>query len=227
VTDRRPDWERVLSAACRLQQIVPSAVLVGGTATAIHTDHRHSHDADHVVADLRQRFDQVLADLESAVGWQTARINRPVQILGSLDGIESGVRQLIRISSLETEQVVIGAGHITVPTKAEMLRIKAWLAVRRNATRDYIDLAALALNIGHDRAAAALGTLDALYPQPAGQSVLQQLMKQLADPQPYDIGDAELNEYRDLAFALRDWSLVTASLRKLSVALIDDQLPAT
>jgi hypothetical protein len=29
-----PDWESVLSAAARLQQLLPDAVLVGGTATA-------------------------------------------------------------------------------------------------------------------------------------------------------------------------------------------------
>jgi len=33
-----PDWERVLSAASRLQQILPVAVLVGGTAAAVYAD---------------------------------------------------------------------------------------------------------------------------------------------------------------------------------------------
>jgi hypothetical protein len=31
-----PDWEQVLSAAARLQQLLPDAVVVGGTASAIH-----------------------------------------------------------------------------------------------------------------------------------------------------------------------------------------------
>jgi hypothetical protein len=39
---------------------------------------------------------QVLAQLESVAGWQTARVQRPIQILGSLDGILTGMRQLIR-----------------------------------------------------------------------------------------------------------------------------------
>lgn len=38
-----PDWELVLSAAARLQRILPDAVLVGGTAAAIHARHRYSH----------------------------------------------------------------------------------------------------------------------------------------------------------------------------------------
>jgi hypothetical protein len=59
-----PDWEFVLSSAARLQRILPDAVLVGGTASAIHAEHRFSRDADPVLTDLRHRFDEVLADIE-------------------------------------------------------------------------------------------------------------------------------------------------------------------
>lgn len=109
-----PDWELVLSAAARLQRILPDAVLVGGTASAIHAEHRFSRDADHVLTDLRQRFDEVLAELESVAGWKTARVQRPVQILDSLDGIETGVRQLIRDEPLETVVVDYHGARITV-----------------------------------------------------------------------------------------------------------------
>ena len=119
-----PDWERVLAAAAHLQRILPDAVLVGGTASAVYARHRLSTDADHVITDLRLRFDVILAELESAAGWQTARITRPVQILGSLDGIETGVRQLIRSAPLDVNQIEIGGETITLPTKAEILRIK-------------------------------------------------------------------------------------------------------
>ena len=71
-----PDWELVLSAAARLQRIVPQAVLVRGTAAAIHAGHRLSRDADHVLADLRSRFEAVLAQLESVAGWRTALADR-------------------------------------------------------------------------------------------------------------------------------------------------------
>ena len=97
-----PDWELVLSSAARLQRILPDAVLVGGTAAAVHAEHRFSRDADHVLSDLRRRFDEVLSMLESVAGWKTARVQRPVQIPGSLDGIETGVRQLVRNEPLET-----------------------------------------------------------------------------------------------------------------------------
>jgi len=38
-----PDWELLLSSAARLQRILPDAVLVGGTAAAIHAGHRSSY----------------------------------------------------------------------------------------------------------------------------------------------------------------------------------------
>lgn len=57
----QPDWERVLSAAARLQVLLPEAVLVGGTAAGLYARHRTSHDADHVLTDLRSPFDAVHA----------------------------------------------------------------------------------------------------------------------------------------------------------------------
>src|SRR5437016_6773305 len=90
------DWESVVAASVRLQQLVPDAVLVGGTAAALHVGHRVSLDDDHVIRDLAERFDEVLEALETTDGWVTARINRPLLILGSLAGVETGIRQLIR-----------------------------------------------------------------------------------------------------------------------------------
>jgi hypothetical protein len=125
--DTWPDWEQVLSAAARLQRILPEAILVGGTAAALYAEHRLSTDADHVLVDLRQQFDQVLADLESVAGWKTARVRRPVQILGGLDGIETGVRQLIRDEPLETTRIERFGQTLTIPTQTEILRIKGVL----------------------------------------------------------------------------------------------------
>ena len=96
LNDTLPEWEWVLASAAHLQRILPDAVLVVGSASAVYAEHCLSTNADHVLIDLQQRFDRVLAELESVAGWKTARVTRPIQILGSLDGIETGVRQLIR-----------------------------------------------------------------------------------------------------------------------------------
>jgi hypothetical protein len=47
-----PDWERLLAAERHLQSLVPGAVLVGGTAAALHAGHRKSLDG--VMTGIRQ-----------------------------------------------------------------------------------------------------------------------------------------------------------------------------
>lgn len=220
-TAARPDWELVLSSAARLQRILPDAVLVGGTASAIHAGHRFSNDADHVLTDLRHRFDEVLAQLESVAGWKTARVQRPVQILGRLDGIETGVRHLIRSEALETMLVDHRGVKITVPTAAEILRIKGVLILKRNATRDYLDFVALADHMGDEGVVHALQAFDRLYPQNNGESALQQLQVQLANALPYDLKEAELDEYRNLQPRWQDWQTVKATCAQLAIRIFD------
>lgn len=203
--DTWPEWERVLSSAARLQRILPEAVLVGGTASALYVKHRLSVDADHVLTDLKQRFDTILGELETVAGWKTARIQRPVQILGSLDGIETGIRQLIRQRPLETTQVDCFGEWVTVPTMAEMLRIKGVLILRRNATRDYLDFVALADALGEEQIVEALRDFDGFYLQANGESALQQLQIQLANPLPYDLEETDLSEYKNLVDRWRNW----------------------
>lgn len=124
-----PEWERLLSAAARLQEIVPGAVLVGGTA--------------------------------------------------------------------------------------------AVLILRRNATRDYVDLAALGDGMGQFAAAAALNSFDDLYPQSSGESSLQQLCTQLASPLPYDLEQTDLSEYRHLEARWHQWEDVASVCRDIALNAFD------
>lgn len=189
-----PDWELVLSFA-------------------IH--------ADSVLTDLCSRFDDVLKELESVAGWKTGRMQRPVQITGSLDGIETGIRQLIRAEPLETTVVNYLGERITVPAEAEILRIKGVLILRRNAARDYLDFVALADRMGEHRIALALQSFDRLYPQNNGESPLQQLQVQLAHPVPYDLEETDLGEYKSLASRWADWGAVQAACAHLAVVIFD------
>lgn len=214
-------WERVLSAAAHLQRILPEAVLVGGTASALYAEHRLSTDADHVLTDLKLRFDEVLTQLESVAGWKTARVRRPVLILGNLDGIETGVRQLIREAPLETTKVECFGQKLTVPTLEEILRIKGVLILKRNATRDYLDFVALARNTGDEKIVEALRHFDRLYPQPNHESALQQLQIQLANPLPYDLDEVNLVEYKHLDPHWHDWSAVKAASLDCAALIFD------
>jgi len=220
-SDTWPEWEQVLASAARLQRILPGAVLVGGSASALYAEHRLSSDADHVLTDLRQRFDQALAELESVAGWKTARVTRPVQILGSLDGIETGVRQLMREEPLETTQIEYRGEKLTVPTEAEILRIKGVLILKRNATRDYLDFVALAEHMGAEKMVEALRPFDRLYPQPNEESALQQMQIQLADPLPYDLEELNLAEYKHLDPRWRDWQTVKAACADSATLIFD------
>lgn len=216
-----PDWEQVLSAATRLQTLLPEAVLVGGTAAAVHAGHRLSQDADHVLPDLREHFDRILSQLESVAGWQTARVQRPVLILGNLDGIETGIRQMIRQAPLETTVLDHQGVPLTVPTVAETLRIKGVLILRRNATRDYLDFAALSEQLGEGSTADALCAFDSLYPQENGESALQQLQVQLTNPLPYDLDEIELPEYKHLDPRWHDWEKVRETCIRTAIDLFD------
>jgi hypothetical protein len=216
-----PEWDSLLSSAAHLQRILPSAVLVGGSAVALHVHHRFSRDADHVLTNLRERFDEILADLESVAGWQTARVRRPVMILGRLDGIETGVRQLIREKPLETTQAEFEGEILTVPTLAEILRIKGVLILKRNATRDYLDFVALADAMEDADVVAALMDFDELYPQPNGQSALQQLQVQLAKPLPFDLEETRLNEYKNLVPKWQEWANVESVAARIADLILD------
>lgn len=216
-----PEWDAVLSSAAHLQRVLPDAVLVGGTAAALHVGHRISVDGDHVLTDLRTRFDDILAQLESVAGWRSARVQRPVQILGSLDGIDTGVRQLRRAAPLDTMEIEHAGQRLRVPTEQEMLRIKGVLILGRNATRDYLDFAALADHLGPEHTARALERFDDLYPQPSGESALQQLQVQLANPLPFDLDETDLREYKHVAPRWQDWASVKETCARQAVMIFD------
>lgn len=223
------EWEQVLSAAAHLQRIVPGAVLVGGSASSIHAGHRFSRDDDHVVENLAERFEKVLEDLEEVAGWNTVRISPHKLILGNLDGVETGVRNLIRSEPLETEILETKGRSITIPTLNEMCRIKAYLATTRNATRDYLDFVALAERIEiefKDECDAplwrALESMDRLYPQPNGESITLQLAKQLSSPLPHDLGDGNLGTYRLISKKWRTWDAVKTAAQACAVTILEN-----
>lgn len=133
--DHLPDWEKLLAAERHLQQVVAGSVLVGGTPVALHA-------------------------LESVAGWQTNRIQRPVLIVGALDGILTGIRQLRRTMPLETEEVEGLRG----PTLEEMARIKAWLLATRYTAGDYLDTVVLCERLGEAGVAKSFRGFRSLVP---------------------------------------------------------------
>jgi hypothetical protein len=223
MTSELPPLDDVLERAAELQQIVPGAVLVGRSAAAHHAGHRQSFDHDHVVSDLATRFDTILDNLEALGDWSLARAKPGKIILGELGGIETGVRQMLRQRPLETEEIDIRGRSLTVPTEQEILRIKAWLAVSRNQTRDYLDIAALADHMGLAQAAETLRQIDAYYADvnQRDEAVATQVARQLADPRPRDPEVTEqLPAYKGLDRKWHSWASVRAVLASLAQEMV-------
>lgn len=220
-----PTLQRVLESAARLQALIPDAVLVGGAAAALHAGHRDSMDHDHVLADLAERYAEVLDAVEASDGWATSvRASRPpMTLLGSLHGVEAGLRQMRRSRPLETEVHEFAPGvNVVVPTAAETLRVKAYLIVQRNQVRDYLDVVALADHLGLDTATSVLGRIDDYYSDRSEQhgSVLTALVEALAEPAPLDDAViAELPRYRSLHPRWHEWNAVTDVCHDLALRL--------
>jgi hypothetical protein len=220
-----PDWEQLLADAALLQTKLPGAVLVGGTAAALHAHHRVSMDHDHVIRDLATHYDSAIAALESIVGWRTKRRIRGKLVLGEINSIDAGLRNQRRSAPLETITVELsGRRKLKLPTVEEMLRIKAYLVVERNATRDYLDVAALSHHLGLRESARALDRMNELYAEFAGEGgdMLSTIVVKLSSPDPYDLTEVDLDEYKGIVAPWNDWRIVESQCRSLALALLEE-----
>ena len=153
--------------------------------------------------------------LKAVAGWHTARVQRPVLILGQLDGVLTGIRQLRRTRPLETEEI----GGLRVPTLAEMARIKAWLVATRNTVRDYLDTVVLFERLGEEGLVSAMRPFDEIYRQPSAASPLAEVAEHLASAAPADRAAIDLGRYRALQPPWSDWGHVVARGRHWAAVL--------
>lgn len=145
-------------------------------------------------------------------------------LLGNLGEIQVGIRQLIRRRPLETQVVEVpGGGTVVAPMPEETLCIKAYLLVKRNQTRDYIDVAALSDRFGIGWAAATLADIDAFYDEgsPGENVVAAQVLRQLGQPRPQDSRTtANLGQYKELAPRWQSWDAVVAGCQAVADAMM-------
>lgn len=216
---RAAAWAEVLQAGVTAQRLVPGAVCVGGTAAAWYAGHRLSFDTDHLLAALRDHFEEVRAGLEARPEWKTARVQPPVLILGSLGGVEVGFRQSRRPLPVETQTVQTGAGPLVIPTLDELLGMKAFLAYDRNATRDYLDFAALSGCATPEAVLGALLKTDARYGTLQTASVGLEVAKALCAAAPFDLDESELPRYKGLGEAWHRWEATRTICRRFGLRL--------
>jgi len=223
------DWSRVVAAGVKAQQLMPGAIAVGGMAAALYAHHRVSNDTDHLLASLRDNFDATRQRLERAPEWKTARLQPPVLILGSLGGVQVGFRQSRRKDAIDSVTTQTDAGPLTLPTLDEMIGMKAYLVYARNAVRDYLDFAALASCTDEANVLASLLKSDRRYGHLQTASVGLEIAKRLCDPQPYDLSEIDLRQYKGLAPQWQSWPKISDICRRHGAAMasrmVFDQSP--
>jgi len=210
------EFDRIVHEARALQEHIPwlELVVVGGTAASLHAAHRYSLDADEVSMNLSDNYEVALGEVLRWEGWQTNRTSRPYVILGERHGVRLGIRQQIRPIALDTED----RDGLIIPTAEETLRIKAFLAFKRRAVRDYLDVAALADLLGPERTAEAISWLNVLYEGEGNQTAATKFAEAVAaDPQ--DLGKVDLRTYRGIRAPYNDWAYVADRCREIGEAL--------
>jgi len=208
-----PELAEVVRVGVRASREVPGSVALGGSVCALFAHHPESIDIDFVLTDLNKRFQEVREHLFEVPGWKEARIRVPVLILGSLDGVEVGYRQLRRSAPLETQEVETPEGTLIIPTLAEMLRVKAFLIYERDTTRDYVDFAELSCLLEPGEVVDALSVLDEKFGWEKRPSIILEVTKALVQPEPHDLGTNGFETLRFLDPKLKTWEEVAAQCR--------------
>lgn len=211
-------WENTLRAGVIAQSLV-GGIAVGGTASAIYAGHRLSADTDHLLMNLREHFDDVLEKLSESPEWKTARLKRPVLILGAISNCEVGFRQSIRSTPIDTVEVETNYGVLTVPTLDEMIGMKAYLAYHRTATRDFLDFAALSECTSESEVLESLMKLDERYGASQTNSVRLEVSRTLIKPSPVDLEGFDLAHYKALRTEWHDWSRTATICEKFGLML--------
>lgn len=207
---------------------LPSKALLGGTGT----------NGNSVVKNLTdyQPYRKVsdVADAGNDTGRAAPRAVRPIhpvtmwrgRLSVALDalrtGAEAGEPELERRSPLETTNVQLPTGdRLQIPTGAETLRMKGYLIMSRNSSRDYAEFADLADAMETPTAAVVLAGMDRYYcSEPAArQWIATQLVRRLADPQPSDTDDDNLDSEPD---PKADWETVRRRCLSVAVAMLEE-----
>jgi uncharacterized membrane protein YdfJ with MMPL/SSD domain len=126
-----------------------------------------------------------------------------------------------RRKPMETTNVLLPTGdRLQIPTGAETLRLKSYLVMSRNTTRDFSEFADLIDSMETQTAAEVLTRIDRYY---AGQRsrkqwVATQLIRRLSDPQPSDHDDESASD----PAAVADWERVRARCLEVAVAMLEE-----
>ena len=126
-----------------------------------------------------------------------------------------------RQSPMETTNVQLPTGdRLQIPTGAETLRLKSYLVMCRNTTKDFAEFAELVASMETHTAAVVLASMDRYYcgDRSRKQWVATQLVRRLADPQPSDEHDTRMSGPE----AEADWAKVRERCLSVAVAMLEE-----
>ncbi|MDV3128502.1 MMPL family transporter [Mycobacterium sp. 21AC1] len=126
-----------------------------------------------------------------------------------------------RRGPVETTNVQLPTGdRLQIPTGAETLRLKGYLIMCRNSTKDFAEFADLVDSMETLTAAQVLSGMDRYYcgQRPRNRWVATQLVRRLADPQPSDEHDVRMSGPE----AAEDWALVRQRCLSVAVAMLEE-----
>ncbi|MGH3635060.1 MAG: MMPL family transporter, partial [Mycobacterium sp.] len=157
---------------------------------------------------------------------RTVRLVHPVtlwrgRISVALDALETEASTFERRSPVETTHVQLPTGdRLQIPTGAETLRLKGYLIVSRNSSRDYAEFAELVDAMEPETAGVVLGGMDRYYccQSSRRQWIATQLVRRLADPHPSDLDDGRWSEPDGKA----DWEEVRQRCLSVAVAMLEE-----
>jgi RND superfamily putative drug exporter len=126
-----------------------------------------------------------------------------------------------RQSPMETTNVQLPTGdRLQIPTGAETLRLKSYLVMCRNTTKDFAEFAELVDSMETHSAAVVLASMDRYYcgDRSRKQWVATQLVRRLADPQPSDEHDTRMSGPE----AEAEWAKVRERCLSVAVAMLEE-----
>jgi uncharacterized membrane protein YdfJ with MMPL/SSD domain len=150
------------------------------------------------------------------------RLSVALDALGAQAAASENVQpEFERRSPVETTNVQLPTGdRLQIPTGAETLRLKGYLILSRNSSRDYTEFAELVDTMDAENAAVVLAGMDRYYSgqSPRRQWIASQLVRRLADPHPSDIDKDSWPESDTKA----DWEGVRRRCLAVAVAMLEE-----
>ncbi|MBV8929451.1 MAG: MMPL family transporter [Mycobacteriaceae bacterium] len=210
------DVRMVVKSAAKFKHLAPDAICVADPlAFSGCTAKGNGHGL--LGGSGRKRMPWTGRGVHPVTMWR-GRLSVALEALGV--GSHDTALAVERRSPLETTNVQLPTGdRLQIPTGAETLRMKGFLLMCRNSSRDYAEFADLVESMDTQTVAAVLAGMDKYYcgQQPRNQWVATQLLRRLADPRPSLDDDASAELDPDV-----DWSQVRQRCLAVAVAMLEE-----